>query len=224
MKLLIVEDEKRTLSYLKKGLTEEGFVVDTSGDGDEGLSLAVDRDYDLILLDINLPGRDGWSILAELRESGKKVPVLFLTAKDSVPDRVRGLSLGADDYLVKPFAFTELVARIRSVLRRGPARNPETLTIGDLSLDLARRRATRGTTTVNLRPKEFTLLWLLASREGQVVSKTVITEQVWEMNFEADSNVVEVAVRRLRTKIDDPFETKLIHTVRGMGYVLKAET
>jgi two-component system copper resistance phosphate regulon response regulator CusR len=223
MKLLIVEDEKRTAGYLKKGLTEEGFSVDLSGDGEEGLQLASDREYDLILLDVNLPSRDGWSVLEELRRSGRMTPVLLLTARDAVKERVRGLNLGADDYMVKPFAFSELMARIRSVLRRGPGRQRETLEIGDLALDFTRRRALRGGKALVLSPKEFSLLWLLASRQGEVLSRTAIAEAVWDMNFEGDSNVVEVAVRRLRAKVDDPFDRKLIRTVRGAGYSLALE-
>ena len=167
-----------------------------------------------------LPGRDGWSVLRGLRDAGKRTPVLLLTARDSVEDRVKGLNLGADDYLVKPFAFSELLARIRSILRRGPSRNPETLDVADLEIDLPRHRATRSGRRLDLTPKEFALLTLLARRRGEVLSRTLIAEQVWDMNFEGDSNVVDVHVRRLRAKVDEPFGKPLIHTVRGAGYVL----
>jgi two-component system copper resistance phosphate regulon response regulator CusR len=221
MKLLVIEDEPKTATYLRRGLTENGFVVDVAGHGEDGLRLAADG-YDLVILDVMLPGRDGWSVLAELRRTGRQTPVLILTARDAVGDRVKGLELGADDYLVKPFAFSELLARVRSVLRRGPARQPETLRVADLDLDLVRHRASRAGRRLDLTPKEFALLSLLARRAGEVLSRTLIAEQVWDMNFDSDSNVVEVHVRRLRSKVDDPFERKLIHTVRGVGYVLQA--
>lgn len=221
MKLLIVEDEQKTASYLHKGLTEAGFAVDVADQGEDGLWLARSREYDLIILDVMLPQRDGWSILAEIRREGKQTPVLFLTARDSVEDRVKGLELGADDYLVKPFAFSELLARVRSILRRGQARVPETIRIADLEVDLVGHKAFRAGRRLELTPKEFALLSLLARRAGDVLSRTLIAEQVWDMNFESDSNVVDVHIRRLRSKIDDPFECKLIHTVRGVGYVLE---
>jgi len=221
MKLLVVEDEKKTAAYLHKGLGENGFVVDVASQGEEGLHLARTGEYDLLILDIMLPERDGWSVIAELRRAGKQTPVLFLTARDAVQDRVKGLELGADDYLIKPFAFSELLARVRSILRRGPSRQPETLRIGDLELDLLRHKATRSGQRLDLTPKEFLLLSLLARRSGEVLSRTLIAEQVWDMNFDSDTNVVDVHVRRLRAKVDDPFERKLLHTVRGMGYVLE---
>ena len=220
MKLLVVEDEKKAAAYLRKGLVENGFVVDVASDGEDGLHLARTGDHVLIVLDVMLPGRDGWSVLAELRRAGLQIPVLFLTAKDGLPDRVKGLNLGADDYLVKPFAFSELLARIRSILRRGPSRQPETLKRADLEIDLVRHRVARGGKKLDLTPKEFALLALLARRAGEVLSRTAIAEQVWDMNFDGGTNVVDVHVRRLRSKVDDPFERKLIHTVRGMGYVL----
>jgi two-component system copper resistance phosphate regulon response regulator CusR len=221
MKILIVEDEKKTAAYLRKGLAENGFVVDVASQGEEGLYIARTGEYDLIILDVMLPERDGWSVIAELRRAGKQTPVLFLTARDTVQDRVRGLELGADDYLIKPFAFSELLARVRSILRRGPVRQPEMLRIADLELDLLRYKAVRGGKRLDLTPKEFSLLSLLARRAGEVLSRTLIAEQVWDMNFDGDTNVVDVHVRRLRSKVDDPFEQKLIHTVRGVGYVLE---
>jgi two-component system copper resistance phosphate regulon response regulator CusR len=220
MKLLIVEDEPKLGDYLRKGLTESGFVVDLVRDGPSGLHQALHGAYDLIVLDVMLPGLDGWEVLRRTRQAAA-TPVLLLTARDAVEDRVRGLEMGADDYLVKPFAFAELLARVRTVLRRGAARGDNTLRIGDLELNVARRRVLRGTRTIELTAKEFALLQLLASRAGEVLSRTQIASHVWDMNFDSDSNVVEVAIRRLRAKIDDPFPTKLIHTLRGMGYVLE---
>lgn len=223
MRILVIEDEKKTAAFLREGLTEAGFITDVAEDGEEGRFRALDMDYDLIILDAMLPRVDGWSLIFELRRSGKSVPVLFLTARGEVQDRVRGLELGADDYLVKPYAFTELLARVRALLRRGGERRaPEVLQIADLRVDLLARRAQRGALKLDLAPKEFALLSLLARRQGEVLSRLVIAEQVWDMNFDSDSNVVDVAVRRLRRKVDDPFPVKLIHTVRGMGYVLEA--
>ncbi len=221
MRILIVEDESKTAAYLKKGLSENGFVVDTASEGDSGLRLAESNEYDLIILDVMLPKEDGWTILSEIRRRGKQTPVLFLTARDSVKDRVKGLELGADDYLVKPFAFSELLARVRTILRRGPTRQPETLQIADLEIDLLKHKATRSGKKLDLTPKEFALLSLLVRRSGEVISRTLIAEQVWDMNFDSDTNVVDVAVRRLRSKVDDPFERKLIQTVRGVGYVIE---
>ena len=221
MRILIVEDEPKTAAYLRKGLCESGFLADVAFRGDDGLQLARERDYDVVILDVMLPERDGWEVLSEIRRAGKQTPVLFLTARDAVPDRVKGLELGADDYLVKPFAFSELLARVRTILRRGPARQPEALRVADLELDLVRHRAVRGGQRLELAPKEFALLSLLARRQGEVLSRTLIAEQVWDMNFDSDTNVVDVAVRRLRRKADDPFPRKLIHTVRGLGYVLE---
>ena len=220
MRILIVEDERKTADYLHQGLTESGYVVDVALRGDDGLHLALSEAYDLMVLDVMMPGRDGWSVLATLRRAGRQTPVLFLTARDSVEDRVKGLEAGADDYLVKPFAFSELLARVRSILRRGPTRQPETLCIADLELDLPRHKATRAGQRLDLTPKEFALLSLLARRKGEVLTRTILSELVWEMNFDSDTNVVDVAVRRLRTKVDDPFAQKLIRTVRGVGYVL----
>lgn len=223
MKILIVEDEYKTGSYLKQGLTESGFTVDLAGTGTDGLYLAQTGDYDLLLLDVMLPGMDGWQVLARLRQAGKDMPVLFLTAKDQVDDRVKGLELGADDYLVKPFAFSELLARVRSLLRRGRnATEASVLQAADLELDILRRRVTRAGRRVELTAREFALLELLVRRQGEVLPRSLIASQVWDMNFDSDTNVIDVAVRRLRAKVDDDFELKLIRTVRGMGYVLEA--
>ena len=220
MHILIVEDERKTREYLQKGLGESGYVVDTAADGVDGLHLALTGDYDLVILDIMLPGADGRQVLRALRRE-KPTPVMFLTARDELEDRVGGLELGADDYLVKPFAFAELLARVRTVLRRGAPREPEVLRIGDLEVDVIRRRALRGEDRINLTNQEFALLSLLARRAGEVLSRSFITSQVWDINFDTDTNVVEVAVRRLRAKLDDPYPRKLVHTVRGMGYVLE---
>ena len=219
MKILVIEDEAKTAAYLRKGLTEHGMVVDVAPDGEDGLHLGLTSAYDLIVLDILLPLRDGWSVISELRRAGRLTPVLILTARDAVAERVKGLELGADDYLVKPFAFSELLARVQSILRRGPWRNLETLRLADLEMDLIHHRASRAGKRVNLTPKEFALLSLLVRRAGEVLSRTLIAEQVWDMNFDTDTNVVDVHIRRLRAKVDDPFELKLIHTVRGLGYV-----
>ncbi len=221
MRVLIIEDERKTAQYLKKGLSEQGFNTDVAENGEDGLHLALTGEYTFIILDVMLPDRDGWSILAELRRTGKETPVIFLTARDSVDDRVKGLELGADDYLVKPFAFSELLARIRTVLRRGPGRNPETVRIADLEIDFLKRKAMRSGKRLDLSPKEFLLLWLLASHSGEVLTRTYISEQVWDMFFDCDTNVVDVAILRLRKKIDDPFPVKLLHTVRGVGYILE---
>ncbi len=221
MKVLIVEDERKTAAYLRRGLEENGFIADVADNGDDGAYVAQTRTYDLIILDVMLPGRDGWSIIADLRRQRVATPILFLTARDSVSDRVKGLELGADDYLVKPFAFAELLARVRTILRRGPARQSPVLNVADLELDLHRHRVTRTGRPVELTPKEFQLLSLLLRRAGEVLSRTLIAEQVWDINCDCDSNVVEVHMRRLRAKVDDPFDCRLIHTVRGVGYVLE---
>ena len=221
MKVLIIEDETKTGDYLCQGLSENGFVVDLATNGHDGLHLAQTGDYDVIVLDVMLPGKDGWTVLQELR-CKLQTPVLFLTARDKVEDRVKGLELGADDYLVKPFAFSELLARVRTLLRRGKVAQPEVLRVADLELDPVRRKATRDQSKINLTAKEFALLHLLMRRQGEVLSRTLIAEQVWDMNFDSETNVVEVAIRRLRAKIDDGFHKKLIHTMRGMGYVLEA--
>jgi two-component system copper resistance phosphate regulon response regulator CusR len=223
VKLLIVEDEPKTGEYLKQGLSEAGFVVDLARTGPDGLHLGLTEDYDLAILDVMLPGMDGWQVLKALRAAGRGLPVLFLTARDRVEDRVRGLELGADDYLVKPFAFAELLARVRSLLRRGqPQAAAAILRAADLELDPVRRRVYRSGQRIDLTAKEFALLELFLRRRGEVLPRALIASQVWDMNFDSDTNVIDVAVRRLRAKIDEGFEPKLIRTVRGMGYVLDA--
>lgn len=224
MKMLVVEDEAKTADYVRQGLQEAGFIVDLARTGLEGHHLAMSESYDLIVLDVMLPDVDGWRIVRSLRAAGKQVPVLFLTARGSVDDRVKGLELGADDYLVKPFAFSELLARVRTLLRRGTAPSqPDRIQIVDLELDLARRRATRAGKRIALTVKDFALLELLARRQGEVLPRSLIASQVWDMNYDSDTNVIDVAIRRLRAKIDDAFNPKLIHTVRGMGYTLDTD-
>jgi two-component system, OmpR family, copper resistance phosphate regulon response regulator CusR len=225
MKILIIEDEAKIGEYLRQGLTEAGFVVDLARNGLDGHHLAITGSYNLVILDVLLPDVDGWRILQALREAGSKVPVLFLTARDSVDDRVKGLELGADDYLVKPFAFAELLARVRTLLRRGAVSATDTmLKVADLELDLMRRRVTRAGRRIQLTAKEFALLELLIRRHDEVLPRSLIASQVWDMNFDSDTNVIDVAIRRLRAKIDDAFEPKLIHTVRGMGYMLETSS
>jgi two-component system copper resistance phosphate regulon response regulator CusR len=224
MKILIVEDEQKTGDYLKQGLTEFGFTVDLARNGLDGLHLAKNGDFDLIVLDVMLPELNGWQVLDALRKHGLQIPVLFLTAKDQVEDRVKGLELGADDYLVKPFAFSELVARVRSLLRRGKNQiESSVLRAANLELDLLKHRVSRDGQRIELTAKEFSLLELLMRRQGEVLTRSLIASQVWDMNFDSDTNVIEVAMRRLRSKIDDHFEPKLIHTLRGMGYVLEVK-
>ena len=223
MKLLLIEDEIKTAAYVSKGLREHGFVVDCVYRGDDGLHLAMEQVYDLVLLDVMLPGRSGWEVIAGLRQVKKHVPILFLTARDAVEDKVRGLELGADNYLVKPFAFSELLARIQSILRRSGAREADTLSVADLEIDWLRQYVRRAGVKIQLTAKEFALLSLFARRRGEILSRTLISEQVWDMNFDSDTNVVDVSIRRLRAKIDDPFDLKLIHTVRGRGYVFDTQ-
>jgi two-component system copper resistance phosphate regulon response regulator CusR len=226
MRILVIEDEAKLADYVKRGLSEAGYTVDVARDGIEGRYLASDGDYQLVVLDIMLPGIDGFGVLAALREN-RNTPVLMLTARDLVEDRVRGLQAGADDYLVKPFAFSELLARVAALLRRGPASNEGSnakLSISNLEMDLIGRKAWRDGQRLELTAKEFALLALLARRKGQILSRTTLAEQVWDMNFDSDTNVVEVAIRRLRAKMDDPFRPKLLHNVRGMGYVLEDRT
>jgi two-component system copper resistance phosphate regulon response regulator CusR len=223
MKILVVEDEPKTGDYLRQGLSEAGFVVDLARDGLDGLHLGETGEYDLAILDVMLPRLDGWQVLAGLRRARRDLPVLFLTARDHVEDRVKGLELGADDYLVKPFAFAELLARVRTLLRRGSrSQEQQLMRAADLELDLLRRRVARGGRHIDLTAKEFALLELMLRRQGEVLPRSLIASQIWDMNFDSDTNVIEVAVRRLRAKIDDGFEPKLIRTVRGMGYVLEA--
>jgi two-component system, OmpR family, copper resistance phosphate regulon response regulator CusR len=222
MKILIVEDEPKTGEYLRQGLREAGYVVDLVTTGLDGLHQGLEGDHDLAILDVMLPGMDGWTLLKRLRSQGRHMPVLFLSARDQVADRVKGLEMGADDYLVKPFSFAELLARVRTVLRRGRAdAEPTALQVADLELDLLRRRVTRGGKRIDLTAKEFGLLELLMRRTGEVLPRSLIASQVWDMNFESDTNVIEVAMRRLRAKVDEGFEPRLLHTVRGMGYVLE---
>ncbi|VVD94396.1 heavy metal response regulator transcription factor [Pandoraea soli] len=220
MRVLLIEDEPKTGAYLKKGFEESGISLDLATDGAQGLLLAQEEEYDVIILDVMLPVMDGWAVVKRLRAT-KETPVLFLTALDDVHDRVRGLEAGGDDYLVKPFAFVELLARVRTLARRGPPRDSETLRVGDLDIDLLRRRVKRAGHRIELTPREFALLQLLAGRQGEVLTRTQIASYVWDMNFDSDTNVVEVAIRRLRSKIDDDQALKLIHTVRGVGYVLE---
>jgi len=221
MSVLVIEDEPKSAAFIRRGLEESGFVVVLAGRGDEGLTLARTEKFEAIVLDISLPVLSGFGVLAALRETGSTTPVLCLTARDSVVDRVKGLELGADDYLVKPFSFAELLARLRAILRRQhPVREP-LLRVADLEIDLPKLRATRAGQRLDLTAKEFQLLALLAQRQGEVLSRTVIAGEVWDANFDSDTNVVEVAIRRLRKKVDEPFPARLIHTVRGVGYVLE---
>lgn len=224
MKILVVEDEPKTGDYLKQGMVEAGFVVDLARNGVDGLHLALTEHYQLAILDVMLPGIDGWQVLQGIRRAGKQMPILFLTARDEVDERVKGLELGADDYLVKPFAFSELLARTRTLLRRGIInKGPDTLRAADLELDHHKHRVTRAGNKIDLTAKEFLLLELLLRHQDEVLPRSLIASQVWDMNFDSDTNVIEVAMRRLRAKMDDGFEPKLIRTVRGMGYVLESK-
>lgn len=222
VRVLIVEDEEKTASYLLRGLTEQGYTVDVANNGVDGLYCALEQDYDVVVLDVMLPLQNGFQVLAGLRQR-KSTPVLMLSARGDVNDRVRGLRHGADDYLPKPFSFTELVARVQALARRRGGETPEatSIQVGDLLIDLLARKVTRAGVRLDLTAKEFALLSLLARHEGEVLSKLMIAEQVWDMNFDSDANVVEVAVKRLRAKVDAPFASRLLHTVRGMGYVLE---
>jgi len=219
VRVLVIEDEVRVRSFLVRGLEEAGFAVDSAAAGDEGLHMALVHPYDAILLDLGLPGKDGLSVLRELRASKRATPVLILSAREELEDRVRGLDLGADDYLGKPFAFAELLARLRALLRRGTAR-ASALQVDDLEIDLVTRKVRRGGRSIELTAKEFALLEYLARHAGEVVTRTMIAEHVWDLNFDSFSNVIDVYIRYLRRKIDEPFERKLIHTRRGIGYVL----
>jgi two-component system copper resistance phosphate regulon response regulator CusR len=222
MRILLIEDEKKTAAFLAKGLAEAGFSADIAEDGETGLSAALSIPYDLLIVDVLLPKKDGWAVVAAVRQK-LETPILFLTARDNVLDRVKGLDLGADDYLIKPFAFSELLARVRSLLRRSPAPSEKELRIEDLEIDTRRNRAVRSGIPLNLTAKEFLLLAQLARAAGEVVSRAEILDQVWDVKFEMKTNIVDVMIRRLRAKVDDPFEKKLVHTIRGVGYVLKAE-
>lgn len=222
MRLLVVEDEPKAADYLQRGLIESGYVVDVANNGVDGLHMAREMSYDAIVLDVMMPGLDGWQVLQQLRETDD-VPVLFLTARGELEDRLKGLDLGADDYLVKPFSFAELLARLRTLLRRGPVRADQNLVIGDLRIDVLKRRVMRGTTRITLTNKEFTLLQYFVTHQGEVLSRSLIASMVWDMNFDSDTNVVDVAVRRLRQKVDEPFATHVIHTVRGVGYRCELE-
>jgi DNA-binding response OmpR family regulator len=220
---LIVEDDDTIAEFVARGLREAGFAVDRVGDGEAGLASAVANAYDVAIVDLMLPKRDGLSLIEELRRKRIALPVLILSARRSVDDRVRGLQTGGDDYLTKPFAFAELLARVQALVRRSTRiAEPTTLTVADLGLDLLSRRVTRAGTPVDLRPREFALLEYLMRNAGKVVSKTMILSHVWEYSFDPQTNIVDVLVSRLREKIDRPFETKLLHTVRGVGYVLRA--
>ena len=221
MKLLLVEDDSKTVAALRKGLTEHGYTVESASTGPDGYAMATAGGFDLVILDIMLSGKDGWSILKDLRAAGNAVPVLVLTARDAVRDRVKGLELGADDYLVKPYAFAELLARVKTLLRRGPARPTEVVRVADLEVDFRTLKASRGGIRLELTPKEFALLARLARRTGEALTRDQIAGQVWGVAYDPGTNVVDVHVRRLRAKADDPFPSKLIHTVRGVGYVLE---
>jgi len=223
MRVLLVEDDGRVSSFIRRGLVEEGFAVDVSRDGRDAFHQAVHEPYDVIVLDVLIPFMDGFEVLSQIREQGCRVPVLILSAKDTVEDRVRGLNTGADDYLVKPFSFPELTARIRALLRRRSDLGQAPVRIGDLEMDLASRKVVRGGRRINLTPKEFSLLEYLVLNRGSVLTRTMIAEHVWDQHFDSFSNVIDVYIRYLRAKVDDPFPAKLIHTIRGVGYVLSEE-
>jgi two-component system copper resistance phosphate regulon response regulator CusR len=221
MRILIIEDENKTALYLQKGLLSSGFVADIANNGEDGLHLATMQLYDLVILDVMLPKLNGWSVITGIRQVHPETRVLFLTARNDLEDRIKGLELGADDYLVKPFAFSELLARVRALLRRGTYHIPHLIQIADLTIDCVKHKVTRGALRIDLTPKEFSLLVYLARHQGEVLSRTLIAENVWDIHFDNNSNVIDVALRRMRQKIDDPCEKKLIHTVRGIGYVLE---
>ncbi len=223
MRILLIEDEKKTAAYLAKGLGEAGFKVEVAPDGEAGLNLALTKRFNLLIVDVMLPKKDGWSVVATVRRKDVRTPILLLTARDSVRDRVKGLELGADDYLVKPFAFSELLARVRSILRRSPAGHPDHLRIDDLEIDTRKHKARRSGVLLHLTAKEFLLLTFLVRSAGEVVSRNEIAKQIWDIHFHTGTNIVDVMVRRLRAKVDDPFKTKLVHTIRGVGYVLKSD-
>lgn len=221
MRILIIEDEIKTANYLSKGLSENNYIVDVAYDGIDGLYQANQLIYDLIILDIMLPKLDGWSVIKTIRESNPETRVLILTACDSLDDKVKGLNFGADDYLIKPFAFSEILARVRSLLRRTTTQKNEIINIADIRLNILKFKVERGNIRIDLTVKEFNLLVFFIQHYGEILSRTLIAEMVWDINFECDTNVIDVAIRRLRQKIDEPFEKKLIHTVRGLGYVFE---
>lgn len=221
MHILIIEDELKTSGFLKKGFSECGVVADVAQDGEEGLLLALTGEYDMVILDVMLPKQDGWSVIREMRRRKNATPVIMLTARDAIPDRIKGFELGVDDYLIKPFAFSELLVRISAILRRGPALKEDVLRVADLDIDLVRGRATRNGKRLDLTPKEYALLSLFVRSSGKILTKSVIAEQIWNLHYGADTNIIEVHINRLRAKVDGPFEKKLIHTLRGRGYVLE---
>lgn len=222
MRILIVEDEQKVAQFLKKGFQAESFSVDVAADGERGSLMARSEPYDAIILDVMLPRRNGMEILREVREAGVRTPVLMLTARGDVEDRVKGLNLGADDYLPKPFAFSEVLARVRAILRRGSSDvSASVLSVADLKMDLLSRRVERAGREVVLTNKEFELLEYLLRSKGRVLSRIILTEHIWDINFDSETNIVDVVINRLRRKIDDDFDVKLIHTVRGVGYVVK---
>lgn len=222
MAILIIEDDPKTGDYLRKGLKENGYSVDLARTGITGLHLVMENAYELVILDVMLPGLEGWEVIRRIRLH-RDLPVIFLSARDDVNDRIRGLRLGADDYLVKPFSFVELELRIRTILRRGIVRENDAFEVADLKLDVLRRKVTRGGVEIALTNKEFMLLHLLMKRQGEVLSRTQIASEVWDMNFDSDTNVVDVAIKRLRAKVDAAFNHKLISTIRSVGYSLSSE-
>jgi two-component system copper resistance phosphate regulon response regulator CusR len=221
MRILVIEDNMTTADYLSQGLKENYFIPEVAHDGQEGLFLATTNEYAAIVLDVMLPGLDGWALIKKIRHVNTTIPIIFLTAKDTVDDRVKGLELGADDYLIKPFAFSELLARIRSLMRRKQPNAVEILQVADLVIDTQAHKAMRNGTYINLTPKEFMLLAFLAQRRGEVLSRTYIAEKIWDINFDSDTNAIDVAINRLREKMDKYFDKKLIHSVRGVGYVFE---
>lgn len=224
MNILIIEDELKTANFLQRGLVENGFSVHVTHDGFDGLHSAMELAYDLLIIDIMLPKLDGWGVVEKLRQADKQVPILILTACDEIDERVKGLELGADDYLIKPFAFSELLARVKSLLRRGQNKQIETIEVADLKINPLKRKVQRGNSKINLTSKEYNLLVLLALNQGALLTRTYIIEKIWGINFDTDTNIIDVLTRRLRQKIDHGYEVKLIHTIRGAGYVLEDKT